>query len=125
MATKMGKLLRGLPLLALLTVGVWLWNSAWFVQNRTLDWQVGNDRTAIREVEIQIWNTQGELLKRGVFFYAEGAPAEITQEVPLKQGLYLGRVFVKRAGQRADEQYSQRLQIGEETRQTLSLRRSD
>jgi hypothetical protein len=125
MAGRSGKWLRGLPLLALVAIGLWLWNSTWFVKSRELNWQVGKDRSAIREVEIQIWTTQGELLKRGVFFFTHGAPSEITQEVPLKQGVYQARVFVSREGEPSKEQYSHTLEIGAQGHQVLSLRRSD
>jgi hypothetical protein len=119
------KWLRGLSLLALVAIGLWLWKSAWFVQNRELCWQLGEDRSTIREVEIQIWSTRGELLTRGVFFFEDGAPAEIIQQVPLKQGVYLTRVFVKRAGRPSGEQYAETLQIGAEAARVLALRRSN
>ena len=114
-----------MSLLALVAIGLWLWKSAWFVQNREIYWQLGEDRSTIREVEIQIWTSGGELLKRGVFFFEDGAPAEIIQQVPLKQGVYLTRVFVKRAGRPSGEQYAQTLQIGAEAARVLALPRSN
>jgi hypothetical protein len=120
-----GKWLRRLSLLALVAIGLWLWKSAWFVQNRDLYWQLGEDRSTVREVEIQIWTTRGELLKRGVFFFADGAPAEIIQQVALKQGVYLTRVFVKRTGYPSGVQYAQTLQIGAEDARVVALQRSN
>jgi hypothetical protein len=62
-------------------------------------------------VEIQIWSPAGELLKREVFFFAEGAPSEIVQKVPLKDGEYLIRTFIKRAPDGALEHEKRRIKI--------------
>ncbi len=81
------------------------------MQTRELHWQVDEDRGSIRELEIQIWNERGELLKREVLFFADGAPAEIVQKVPLADGDCLVRTFVKRAAQPVSEQYAQTIHV--------------
>ena len=81
--------------MALAAGGAWLWHSGWFAQARELRWQLGEDRSSLAEVEIQIWNPAGELLKREVFFFADGAPAELVQKLPLKDGEYRIETFVK------------------------------
>src|SRR6266849_1502076 len=117
----MRKLWPRLLLLALIAFGAWLWKSGLFVQSRELEWQIGADRASIREVEIQIWNEDAELLKREVFFFPDGAPSQIAQKVTLSDGNYLARVFVKRAAQGRVEQYTQMLQVSREAL-VLSLR---
>jgi len=85
-----------LLLVALVAGGAGLWQSGWFAQARELRWQLGEDRSSLAEVEIQIWNSAGELLKREVFFFANGAPAELVQRLALKDGEYRIETFVKR-----------------------------
>jgi hypothetical protein len=85
-----------LLLVALVAGGAGLWQSGWFAQARELRWQLGEDRSSLAEVEIQIWNSAGELLKREVFFFANGAPAELVQRLSLKDGEYRVERFVKR-----------------------------
>src|SRR5260370_32580759 len=118
---KVGPRLR---LRGLIAFGAWLWKSGRFVQSGELEWQIGADRASIREVEIQIWNEDAELLKREVFFFPDGAPPRIAQKVPLSDGKYLARVFVKRAAQPRVEQYTQMLQVSREAL-VLSLRSPD
>ena len=108
----MRKLGPRLLLVALIALGAWLWRSGQFAQTRELDWHLGADRFSIREVEIQIWNGDEELLKREVFFFPDGAPAQIAQKVPLPNGSYLARVFVKRASHARAEQFTQMLEVG-------------
>jgi hypothetical protein len=62
-------------------------------------------------VEIQLWNERGELLKREVFFYPDGAPPEIVQKVPLADGEYLARVFLKRSPDASSEQFAQTFHV--------------
>ncbi len=117
----MRKLWPRLLLVALIAFGAWLWKNGRFVQSRELEWQIGADRASIREVEIQIWNEDADLLKREVFFFPDGAPSQIAQKVALSDGNYLARVFVKRAAQARVEQYTQMLQVSREAL-VLSLR---
>ncbi len=112
-----------LLLVGLVAGGAWLWQSGRFAQARELRWQVGEDRSSIREVEIQIWSAAGELLKREVFFFPEGGPAEIAQKVPLSDGEYLVRAFIKRAPGQAWEHEERRIEIKDKV-VALPLRRS-
>ncbi len=109
--------------MAFVALGLWLWKSSLFVQPRELYWQLGEDR-AIQSVEIQIWSAKGELLKREVFSFAEAAPPELVQKLPLAQGNYLARVFIRRAAGRGEEPYEQSVRVGRESSIVLSLRGS-
>lgn len=82
-------------LVALVAVGAWLWQSGWWPQARELRWQLGAERAFLSEAEIQIWNLGGELLKREVFFFSQGAPPELVQRLSVKDGEYLIRIFLK------------------------------
>lgn len=114
---------RRLGVLAFIALGVWLWQSNVFVQPRELIWQVGEDRS-IAWVEIQLWSGQGELIKREAFSFAQGAPFELAQKVPLIEGTYQARVFIRR-GAGAEEAYAQTVRVGSERSLVLSLRGSD
>ena len=107
----MRNLLPRFLLVALLAGGLWLWNNGRFAQTREVDWQVGEDRASIREVEIQIWNERGQLLKREELFFPDGAPAQIVQRIALADGDYLARVFVKRSRDGASDAYAQTLHV--------------
>jgi len=72
-----------------------LWQSGWFPQARELRWQLDEERSSLAEVEIQIWSAAGELLKREVFYFAEGAPSELVQNLSLRDGEYRIETFVK------------------------------
>jgi hypothetical protein len=89
-------LLPRLLLILLVAGGAGLWQSGWFTQTREFRWQLGEDRSSLAEVEIQIWNSAGELLKREAFFFANGVPAELIQRLALKDGEYRIETFVKR-----------------------------
>lgn len=105
-------------------LGVWLWKSNLFVQSRELIWQVGDDR-AIASVEIQLWNESGELVKREVFTFTDGAPAELVQKIQLGKGSYQARVFIRRTAGSAEEHYAQTVHVGGDGTLVLSLRGSD
>jgi hypothetical protein len=111
-------------LLVFVGLGVWLWKSNLFVQSRELTWQVGDDR-AISSVEIQLWNEGDELVKRELFAFADGAPAELVQKIQLGEGSYRARVFIRRAAGSAEEQYAQTVRVGSEATVVLSLRGSN
>ncbi len=120
-----GKWLPRLLLLGFVALGVWLWNGGFFAQTRELYWEVGADRSSIREVEIQLFDLKGNLLKREVLFFDGGAPAAIAQKVALADGDYRARIFVKRDGSPGDEQHAPTIHVEGKQPLLLSLRGSD
>jgi len=105
-------------------LGIWLWKSNLFVQSRELTWQVGDDR-AIASVEIQLWSEGGELVKREVFTFEGGAPAELVQKIQLAEGSYQARVFIRRSAGGPEEHYGQTVHVGREGSVVLSPLGSD
>jgi hypothetical protein len=76
-------------------LGLFLWRSDLFVQRRDLVWRLPAPVARLTQVEIQLYGEDGRLVKREErFFPAGGAPEEIRQEIALKQGRYMGRVFL-------------------------------
>ncbi len=111
--SKRGGLLKRLPFFAFLAVGLWLWKGGLFPQDRELVWTLGEDRASVRKLEIQLWDDEGHLLKREELFFHQGAPAQVTQKVSLRQGHYTARVFVLREGRTDSESRVRDLEIGE------------
>lgn len=111
---------RRLPLLAVVALGLFLWNSDLFVQRRVLVWRLPEPTERIARVEIQLYAEDGELVKREELSLPGGAPAEIQQELALKRGRYMGRVFLKdTAGQ--ERQRTRSLEIGSGERYEIVL----
>lgn len=115
-------LLRRLPVLLFVAVGIWLYKSNLFPQERTLRWQTGQSRALIRGVELQLWSLEGELLKREQFALPSGAPAEVVQTVPLSEGKYDARYVIDREGS-AQEAGARELRVDEAAEYVLPLGR--
>ena len=85
-------LLRRLPFLVAAGVGLFLWRSSIFPQERELIWQVPRNLEA-RSVEIQVW--QGEtLLKREERIGGLTTQGQWTQRLSLRPGDYRAEVFI-------------------------------
>jgi hypothetical protein len=102
-----------LLLVALVAGGAALWTSGRFPQPREISWHLGNERASIRELEIQIWNPRGELLKREVLYFPDGAPAEILEKAWLADGDYLARIFIRRSPNGPSEQRALDFQVAQ------------
>jgi hypothetical protein len=108
-------LLRRAPFFLFIALGLFLWKSPWFPQERTLVWQLPRMEAPVREVEIQIWNDQQELLKRELWRFQDSSPGDVSQKLSLKQGSYRAHAFlVSASGER--RRWSGPLDVaGEET----------
>jgi hypothetical protein len=108
-------LLRRLPILLVAAVGVWMWKGGggYFPSPREILWELGPNRAGIREVEIQLADEKGALVKRDQFFFHEAPPAEVAEKVRLSEGSYPARVFIKREPDRPEEQFSRTVIVGE------------
>lgn len=104
-------LLKRLPFFAFLALGLWLWKSGLLPQDREISWRLGAERTQVSGLEIQLWDDGGHLLKREEFFF-QAAPEVVTQKVPLKEGHYTARIFLKHPGQEGSEQRVRSVDIG-------------
>lgn len=116
-------LLRRLPVLLFVALGLWLYKSDLFPQERTLRWQTGQRRAQIRGVELQLWSLEGELLKREQFALPQGAPSELVQTLSLKEGTYDARYVIDRDGS-AQEAGKRELRVTDGAEYVLPLGRN-
>jgi hypothetical protein len=115
-------LFKRLPLIVFAAIGIFLWQSSLFAQERKLVWQTGATRSEIRRVELQVWADDGALLKRTQLEYPHGAPPEVRIELPLAKGTYAARYVIDRAG-RAQETGGRALEITSDETYWLTLGR--
>lgn len=83
-------------MLLFVALGVWLYQSNLFPQDRTLRWETGRSRAQIRAVELQLWTQEGQLLKREQWAFPHGAPGVVAQTVSLSEGTYDARYVIER-----------------------------
>lgn len=84
-------LLKRLPFLAVAALGIYLWQSDLFPQDRELVWRLPVDAPPLQRLEIQIWS--GETLLKREEFFPGGAVSEIKQTLPLRRGTYRVEAF--------------------------------
>ena len=101
-------------------MGWWLWNASFFPQTRQLRWRLDEDPASITQLEVQIYDSAGELLKREQRSF-EHAPTEWSQSVALARGNYQLRLFVTRKGDRPVDGYRGNLRLDEEKILTFAL----
>lgn len=109
-----------IALLALIALGWWLWNASFFPQARELIWRLDDHPESINQVEVQIYDRGGALLKREERHF-ERAPGEMIQQISLASGDNPVRIFVGRIGQEPIDQYLGTLHVGSERTITLAL----
>src|SRR5512140_969733 len=90
-------LMKRLPLLVFAALGIWLWKSPVFPQPRHIVWQTGAAAADIRRVDVQLYSSQGELLKRDLREFPSGAGADVVQDAALREGTYDARFVVDRS----------------------------
>ena len=103
-----------------LGVGWSLWNASFFPQTRQLLCRLDDDPGSIADVEVQIYDSAGELLKREQRSF-EQAPAEWSLSVALARGDYQVRLFVTRKGRGSVDHYRGTLQLQKEKIVALAL----
>lgn len=98
-----------------LGLGWALWNASFFPQPRQVIWRLDDDPASIAEIEVQIYGSAGELLKREQRSF-ESAPGEWSQIIALPRGEYPLRLFVGRKGGQRVDHYRGTLRVdGEKT----------
>ncbi len=103
MAAARSGLLRRLPVLAVVAVGVLLWRAPFFPQERTLVYQLPDRFSAATHVDLQLYDDDGALLSREQRYFspANGAPRELSQKITLRAGRYRAQVFARLPGEAA------------------------
>jgi hypothetical protein len=113
-------LIPRLALLVLVALGWWLWNSTLFPQARELIWRLDDHPESISQVEIQIYDHRGALLKREEKHF-DRSPVEMVQKISIASGDYPVRIFVGRTGQGPIDQYLGTLHVNAERTIALAL----
>jgi len=91
-------LLKRLPLLLLLLIGLLLWRSQG--EERQLVYVLPPEREDIERVEVQLRDDKGELIKREAWFFERGrAPTEVVQKLKVREGTYQAEVFLMQDGE--------------------------
>jgi hypothetical protein len=86
-------LLRRLPLLLLLVLGLWWWKGSG-VSERELVWRLeGPGWSDIRALDVQVKDAEGELVKRVTLTFPNGPPASLSVKAELAPGTYEVWVF--------------------------------
>jgi hypothetical protein len=108
-------LMRRLPLLALVGVGLWLWRATEPPEHE-LVWRLdGAGWSAVRGLDFQLTGPDGRILKREEHFFPAAPPPEVKVKVDLPEGTYRALIFVKEApGQPARPPLVEGLTIGEQ-----------
>ncbi len=107
-------LLKRLPLLVLVALGLWLWKTSG-ASERELVWRLeGPGWSDIRAVEFQVKDADGELLMRESRFFQGGPPGSISLKAELPSGTYEVWVFARGEGEPPRQPRVERLTLGDE-----------
>ncbi|HEX5751722.1 MAG TPA: hypothetical protein VFZ09_36220 [Archangium sp.] len=107
-------LLRRLPLLLLVALGLWLWKGA-DTPERELAWRLeGPGWSEIRALDFQVKNADGELVKRETRSFQSGPPGLVTLEARLPAGTYEVWVFARGESGPSRPPLVERLTLGDE-----------
>ena len=111
------QLLKRLPILAFIGVGIWLWQGGFgfFPSERTITWRLWGDYEQVRRVEVQVWDDGDTIVKREELRFPTGVTFEPVSKVPLKPGHYTTRVFLWRAAGGEPESKAGVLEVDAET----------
>lgn len=81
-------------------IGAYLWQSGkLFPKERQISWQLGRGRDALKTVDVQLYDAEGELLKRETWNFdpaVKPVPPSLLQTVKLREGKYRSLVYFGR-----------------------------
>lgn len=107
-------LLKRLPLLLLLALGLWLWKES-AAPERELVWRLeGPGWSEIRALDLQVKNAGGELVKRETRSFQAGPPDTIRLRTELPSGTYEVWVFARGGSGPSRPPRVERLTLGDE-----------
>ena len=107
-------LLKRLPFLLLVALGLWLWKGA-RAPERELVWRLeGPGWGDIRALDFQVKGEDGELVKRETRTYPQGPPGAVSLQVALPPGAYEVWVFARAERGASRPPRVERLTLGEE-----------
>ncbi|WP_208719298.1 hypothetical protein [Corallococcus sicarius] len=104
---------KRLALIAIVAVGLWLWKAT-DVPERQLILQLdGAGWSDVRAMDLQVVDSEEQILKREERFFTNGPPPEVTFKVPLPEGTFRTRVFLKVQGREQRVRLEERVSVGE------------
>lgn len=107
-------LLRRLPILLLVGLGLWLWQGT-DVPERELVWRLeGAGWSDIRAIDFQVKNAGGELVKRETRSFQTGPPDALSLKTELPSGTYEVWVFARGESGPSRPPRVERLTLGDE-----------
>ncbi|MFP2930025.1 hypothetical protein ACLESO_33485 [Pyxidicoccus sp. 3LG] len=105
---------KRLPLLLLLALGLWLWETSGTPEREVTFQFSGPGWSTVRALDLQVLAEDGNVLKREERFFASGPPAEVTFKVDLPEGTWRARLYVKQEGREQRLRLEESLQVGED-----------
>lgn len=107
-------LLRRLPFLLVVALGLWLWRGA-DAPERELVWRMeGPGWSDIRALDFQVKNAEGELVKRETRSFQAGPPEALSLRTELPSGTYEVWVFARGEDGPSRPPLVERLTLGDE-----------
>ena len=107
-------LLRRLPFLLLVALGLWLWKGA-DAPERELVWRLeGPGWSEIRALDFQVKNADGALVKRETHSFQAGPPGSLRMKTELPSGTYEVWVFARGESGPSRPPRVERLTLGDE-----------
>jgi hypothetical protein len=107
-------LMRRLPFLLLVALGLWLWKGA-DAPERELVWRLeGSGWSEIRALDFQVKNADGELVKRETRSFQAGPPGALSLTTALPSGTYEVWVFARGESGPSRPPRVERLTLGDE-----------
>ena len=104
---------KRLALIAIVAVGLWLWKAT-DVPERQLILQLdGAGWSDGRAMDLQVVDAEEQILKREERFFANGPPPEVTFKMPLPEGTFRARMFLKVQGREQRVRLEERVSVGE------------
>jgi hypothetical protein len=109
-------LLRRLPILGVVAVGLWLWQGgAGFVAvPHDLIWKIPGSYGSIRRLEVQLWDGE-RLLTRTELQTPQGLTMDPQKTLTLPRGTYRSEVLIWREGAQQPEVSRFNVEVGSET----------
>lgn len=105
-------LVKRLPLLVLVAVGLWLWQALSTPERELVLRLEGPGWQRVRAVEVQLLAEGGELLRREERFFSGPPPGELVVQAKLREGTYQVWVFAREPGQGSRPPLREPLQLG-------------
>jgi hypothetical protein len=110
------RLLRRLPVLLVLGLGLLLWRAPFFPQERVWVVELSPEWRAATRLDVQLYDGSEALLRREERAFTHGAPERLSFDLTLPQGTYRARVFGDFPPGSPQKRWSAELRVGGDDR---------